>query len=201
MKTKLLLVLTLLLAGGSSALAQTVGATPAGAAPKASTGQIPKMKVAIVDVLAFRERISELKIKYDKLQTEFAPRYQEIEAMQSKLAAQEKTLAENKTLSPQQAAKLNVDFEQGKKDYQRRLEDAQAMARKREAEETEAIYDKLSKFMDQFCQKNGITTVFDARRLQETNIVIYALPSANITENFIKEYNKAYPTPAVAAKP
>lgn len=195
MKTKLLLFLTLMLAGGSSVPAQT-----GGAAPGASGGQIPKMKVAIVDVLAFRESIGELKAKYDKLQTEFAPRYQELEAMQSKLAAQEKTLAENKNLTPQQAVKLSDDFDQGKKDYQRRLEDAQTMARKREAEETEAIYDRLSKFMDKFCRQNGITTVFDARRLQETGIVIYVLPTANITEIFIKEYNKANPTPA-AAKP
>jgi Skp family chaperone for outer membrane proteins len=197
MKTKILLFLTVILTGSISASAQT-----GGAAPTASGGQIPKMKVAIVDVLAFRESITELKAKYDKLQTEFAPRYQELEAMQSKLAAQEKTLAENKNLTPQQAAKLSEEFDQGKKDYQRRLDDAQTLARKREAQETEAISDKLSKFMDQFCQKNGITTVFDARRLQETGIVIYALPAANITDIFIKEYNKANPgPPATAAKP
>ncbi|MBK7601308.1 MAG: hypothetical protein IPJ07_23390 [Acidobacteria bacterium] len=54
-------------------LAQTGGA---------AAGQVPKMKVAIIDVLSFRDQVTELKAKYDKLQTEFAPRYQQLESMQ-----------------------------------------------------------------------------------------------------------------------
>jgi Skp family chaperone for outer membrane proteins len=199
MKIRLLLTLTIVLVAASSVLAQTGGAAGGqGAKPAggAQGGQVPKMKVAIVDVLAFREQVGELKAKYDKLQTEFAPRYQQLESMQTKLSAQEKTLAENKNLTPQQAAKLTEEYEQGKKEYQRTLEDSQAIARKREQEETEAIYDKLSKYLDQYCTKHGITHVFDARRLQETGLVVYAAPIANITNDFVKEYNKAYPSPA-----
>ena len=62
--------------------------------------------------------------------------------------------------------------------------------------ETEAIYEKLSKFLDQYCSKNGITTVFDARRLQETGVVVYAAPMANVTKDFVTEYNKANPAPS-----
>ncbi len=207
MKIKLLLTLFIVIVASATAIAQTGGAAggqgakPAGGAPAgAPGGQVPKMKVAIIDIFAFREKVIELKAKYDKLQAEFAPRYQQVESMQTKLAAQEKTLAENKTMTPQQAAKLNDDFAQGKREYERSLQDSQDLARKREQEETEAIYDKLSKFLDQYCIKNGITHVFDARRLQETGLVVYAAPTANITESFIKEYNKAYPTAAASAK-
>jgi Skp family chaperone for outer membrane proteins len=199
MKIRLLLTLPIVLVAVSSVFAQTGGAAGGqGAKPPvgAPGGQVPKMKIAIVDVLAFREQVGELKAKYDKLQTEFAPRYQQLESLKTKLAAQEKTLTENKSLTPQQAAKLNEEYEQGKKDYQRTLEDSQTIARKREQEETEAIYDKLSKYLDQYCTKHGITHVFDARRLQETGLVVYAAPLANITNDFVKEYNKAYPSPA-----
>lgn len=183
------MLITLLLVMGASAMAQGT--------------EIPKMKIAIVDVLSFREQVGELKAKYDKLQAEFTPKYQELEALQSKLAAQEKTLQTNASLTPQQAAKLTEEFEAGKKEYQRKLEDSQAMARKREEEDTGPIYDKLSKYLDQYCTKHGITHVFDARRLQETGIVVYASSVANITDDFVKEYNKANPAPAAsaAAKP
>src|SRR5215470_8693411 len=103
MKIKLLLTLTIMLVAGLNVFAQTgttadgQGAKPAGGAVG---GQVPKMKVAIVDVLAFREKVGELKIKYDKLQTEFGPRAQQLESMKTKLAAQERTLAENKNLTP-----------------------------------------------------------------------------------------------------
>lgn len=185
MRYTLFLLALMLLAGSTSAHAQA-----------AQTPQIPKMKIGIVDILAFRDQIGELKVKYDKLQTEFATLYQELESLQSTLANQEKMLNENKGLTPQQAAKLASDFENGKKEYQRKVEDTQVLARRRETEETEATYDKLSKFLDQYCTKNGITTVFDARRLQETGVVVFAAQNANITEDFIKAYNAANPTPA-----
>jgi Skp family chaperone for outer membrane proteins len=171
-----------------------------GTAP--SGGEIPKMRIAIVDILSFREQVGELKVKYDKLQTEFSTFYTELESMQTKLAAQEKTLSENRSLTPQQAARLTADLEAGKKEYQRKLEDLQELARRREAEETEAIYDKLSSFLDDYCRQRGITSVFDARRLQETGIVVYASYAANITDHFIEAYNKLHPFPAAgAAKP
>jgi Skp family chaperone for outer membrane proteins len=186
----LLPLLPLMLAcAAGSALAQT----------GAAGGKAEKPKIGIVDVLSFRDGIGELKARYDKLQTEFAPRDREIQAMQTKLASQEKVLTENKNLTQQQAAKLTQEFEQGKKEYTRTVEDFQAQVRKREDDETGPIKEKLGKFLEQYCAKNGITYVFDGRALQETGIVIYAAAAANITEDFIKEYNKAYPAPAGAA--
>jgi Skp family chaperone for outer membrane proteins len=186
------MTLILMLLAGSSAFAQTA-AQPAAA-------EVPKMKVAIVDVLAFREEVLELKAKYEKLQAEFAPKYRELEAMQNNAAAKQKVLEENKTLTPQQGQKLVEEIEQLKKDYNRALEDSQTRARKRETEETEAIYEKLDKYLNQYCAKHGITTVFDARKLQETGVIVHVkLPDANITPDFIREYNKANPVQAAAA--
>ncbi|MFN0087266.1 MAG: OmpH family outer membrane protein [Blastocatellia bacterium] len=192
MKTKISLTLAVMLFAVSGVWAQT-------AAP-ASGGPVPNMKVAIVDVIAFREGILELRAKYEKLQTEFQVRYRELEAMQSKIQSQEKVLNENKTLTPQQSQKLNEEYELLKREYNRLLEDSQTTAQKREREETEATYDKLSNFMDQYCVKTGITHVFDAQKLRESQIVVYAAAIANITDDFIKEYNKANPAPAATAK-
>jgi len=194
MKTKLLLTfaltLPLLLVSAQRAQAQAGGAAPA---------QPPKLKIAIIDVLAFRDGVAELKVKFEKLQTEFAPRYREIESMQTSLAAKEKVLAENKTLTQPQAVKLQQELEEGKRVYKRLVEDSEAFARKREEEDTGPIKEKLSKFLEQYAQKHNITFVFDGRELQETGIVIYADGKANITEDFMKEYNKANPAPAGAA--
>jgi Skp family chaperone for outer membrane proteins len=202
MKIKLLLTIAVLLIAGSSVLAQT-GSAGSEPATKAG-GPVPKMKVAIVDWQIFKIKVGELKAKYDKLDAEFQGRHQQLQSMQMKLEAQNKTLQEGKNLTPQQAQKLNEDIEQQKKLYNRTLEDSEGLARKREQEETEAVYEKLSKFLNDYCVKNGITTVFDLRRLQETRLVVHAAEAANITEDFIKEYNKANPSAAPAgstAKP
>jgi Skp family chaperone for outer membrane proteins len=200
MKIKLLLTLAILLIAGSSVLAQSAGSGQEAKPPGGAVGgQVPQMKIAIVDSLIFKLKVAELKVKYDKLETEFQSRAQQLQSMQTKLSAQEKTLQEGKNLTPQQASKLSEEIESQKKLYNRTLEDSETAARKREQEETEAIYDKLIKFLDQYCTKNGITAVFDLRRLQETRVVVYAADTANITEDFIKEYNKSNQSAAPAA--
>ncbi len=191
MKTKFFLAAAFALLLAAPALAQA----PAGAGTQGA-----KTKIAIVDILAFREGILELKAKYEKLTGEFQGKYRELDAMQSNIKAKEQVLQENKSLTPAQSQKLNDEYEQMKKEYNRMLEDSQATAAKREREETEAIYDKLSKFMDQYCAKHGITHVFDANRLRETGVVVYAASTANITNDFVAEYNKANPAPAATAK-
>jgi Skp family chaperone for outer membrane proteins len=199
MRIKLLFALILAMMVGSVAYGQTGKTGQQGAKPSAqgtAAGPIPKMRVALVDTFAFRERIGELKVKYQKLEQEFTPKYQQVEAMQQKLAAQEKTLQENRNLTPQQAAKLSEEYEVNKRDLQRLVEDSKALAQKRELEETDAIYNKLNDHLNKYCVKHSITHVFDARRLQESRIIVYAAAAANITDDFINEYNKANPAAA-----
>jgi Skp family chaperone for outer membrane proteins len=187
MKMKLLMTLAFLLVAAPGAFAQ---AAPSGAA---------KLKVAIVDSLVFRDEVAELKVKYEKLQTEFAQKARDLESMGSSVATKQKVAQENKNLTPQQAQKLNEEIEQLKKEYNRALQDSQDLAAKREKEETGATYEKLLKFLEQYCAKNGIVHVFDARRLQETGVVVYAAQAANITRDFISEYNKANPAQAATS--
>jgi Skp family chaperone for outer membrane proteins len=199
MKIKLLFAFIMAMVVGTIALAQTgqPGQAQGDKAPQGAVGgQVPKMRVAIVDTQIFRDKINELKVKYTKLDQEFNPKFQQVDAMQQKLAAQEKTLKENRNLNAQQTAKLTEEYEVGKRDLQRLIEDSRALAQKRELEETEAIYNKLNDHLNKYCAKHGITAVFEARRLQESRIIVYAAATANITDDFINEYNKANPAPA-----
>jgi Skp family chaperone for outer membrane proteins len=186
MKMKLLLTLAFLLIAAPGAFAQAAG------------GAGTKVKVAIVDVLIFRDEVLELKAKYEKLQTEFAPKARDLESMQNSIANKQKVAQENKTLTAQQAQKLSDEIEQLKKEYNRSLQDSQDLASKREQSETDDVYEKLRKSLEQYCAKHGITHVFDARRLQDTGVVVYAAPTSNITRDFISEYNKANPVQTAA---
>src|SRR5262245_12159044 len=138
MKMKLLLTFAFLLVAAPGAFAQ---ATPAGAA---------KLKVAIIDSAIFRDEVLELKAKYEKLQTEFAPKARDLESMGTSIANKQKVAQENKTLTAQQAQKLNEEIEQLKKEYNRAVQDSQDLAAKREKEETSAAYEKLVKFLEQY---------------------------------------------------
>ena len=188
MKTKLLLTLAFLLIAVPGAFAQAAG------------GGATKTKVAIIDSMIFREEVLELKSKYDKLQTEFAAKARDLESMQNSIANKQKVAQENKTLTLPQAQKLNDEIEQLKKEYSRSLQDSQDNYAKREKADTDDVYEKIGKFLEQYCAKHGISSVFDARRLQDTGVVVYAIPTSNITKDFISEYNKANPAAANPTK-
>jgi Skp family chaperone for outer membrane proteins len=185
MKIKLLLTLAFLLIAAPGAFAQAADGAP-------------KMKVAIIDSAVFRDEVLELKAKYEKLSTEFAPKARDLESMQNSIANKQKVAQENKTLTAQQAQKLSDEIEQLKKEYNRSLQDSQDLASKREQAETNDIVEKIMKSLEQYCAKKGITHVFDARRLQDTGVVVYAAPTSNITKDFISEYNKANPVQTAA---
>jgi Skp family chaperone for outer membrane proteins len=186
MKMKLLLTLAFLFAAAPSAFAQAAGAGDT------------KLKVAVIDSLLFREEVLELKAKYEKLEAEFDAKKRDLESMQSSILSKQKVAQENKTLTPQQAQKLADEIEQLKKEYNRALQDSRELADKRLNAETADVYEKLDKFLRQYCAKHGITYVFDARRLQETGVVVYASKPAFITGDFISEYNKANPVQTAA---
>jgi Skp family chaperone for outer membrane proteins len=159
-----------------------------------------KVKLGIIELAAFRSEITELKLKYEKLQAEFGPKQRELEAIQSSIGAKQKTLQETPNLTQQQAAKLQAEIQDLQREGQRKTEDAQAQAQKREQEETGAIYDKISKFLEKYCAEKGITHVLEAGRLREGGLVVYAAPASFITDDFIKAYNKANPATAAAVK-
>lgn len=186
MKMKLLLTLAFLIITAPGVFAQAAG------------GGATKTKVAMVDSMIFREEVLELKARFDKLQGEFAAKGRDLESMQNAIANKQKVAQENKTLTLQQAQKLNDEIEQLKKEYNRTLQDTQDLIDKRTKAETDDVYEKIGKSLEQYCSKYGIATLFDARRLQETGVVVYFVPPANITRDFITEYNKANPVQTAA---
>jgi Skp family chaperone for outer membrane proteins len=113
-----------------------------------STTDGQKTKIALLSFLALREAIGELKQRYDKLQSEFGPRANEIDSLQNSIEAKEKVLSENKGLTIQAARTLTDQVEQLKREYQRKLEDSQELARKRESEETAPVLEKISDFLE-----------------------------------------------------
>ena len=165
-------------------------------ASNAPAQPVPTSKIAVLDLVALRGEIGELKQRYEKLNAEFGPKMNEVQSLQSSLEAIEKT--DTSKYTPQQLASLKDKYDSTKKDLDRKKEDYQGLADRRAKEETEPIYDKISKFLEQYAVKNGLTIVFEINAARESQVIVYLAQATNITEDFVKEYNKAYP---VAAAP
>jgi outer membrane protein len=194
---RLLFAPTLLLLA-VTAFSQTPTPKAGQSAPAASaTGaDLPKPKIAFVNTAAFAEGIGELKVLYDKMGAEFAPRMQELGSMKSAIEAKQDSLNKGGAkLTPQQARKLQEDIEQLTKEGKRKQEDYQVDVQKREEEVTGATYGKINEFLNKYVAEKGITIVFSTLAVAEANLILYIDPKAEITQDFINSYNKAHPAP------
>lgn len=199
-KVKFLLAPALLLFFAVTAFPQTPTPKTGQAAAAAASGSadLPKPKVAFVNTAAFREYIDELKPIYEKLGAELTPRETELSSIKSSIDAKQEQLDKNGAkLTPAQGRKLQEDIEQLRKEGQRKLEDYQEFAQKREGELTGAAYTKIMEHLNKYVAEKGITIVFSTMQVAEANLIVYMDPKADVTQDFVASYNKANP----AAKP
>ncbi len=195
--SRLLFAPTLLLLA-VTAFSQTPTPKAGQSAPVASAGaDLPKPKIAFVNTSAFAEGIGELKVLYDKMGVEFAPRMQELGSMKSSIEFKQESLNKGGAkLTPQQARKLQEEIEQLTKEGKRKQEDYQVDIQKREEEVTGATYGKVNEFLNKYVAEKGITIVFSTLAVAEANLILYIDPKAEVTQDFINSYNKAHPAPA-----
>lgn len=164
----------------------------AGATFAQSGGQVPKGRIAYIDTGAFDTRINELKRKIDELNAKYEPRTKELYALGDQITGIENQVKQG-GLSPEQTSQLAERYEQLKRDYQRRSEDLQKEAQQSFEDSAKPIDTKLRAALEKYATARGIVLVIEIGRMMEKGAVVYPSPGANITDDFINEYNKANP--------
>jgi Skp family chaperone for outer membrane proteins len=160
-------------------------------------------KIAIINMAAFRVGIVEIKTKLDALSKEFEPQNGELANLQKQIDdLKNKVQTEGQKVQP---SVLSGWMEQGaelEKTFKRKSEDYQALFQRRGREAVEPIMDKINKFLDQYCQQRNIVLVLNGEIAYNSNLLVWRASGAEITEDFMNEYNKAHSssTPATPRK-
>jgi Skp family chaperone for outer membrane proteins len=182
--------------------AQTPRPTGSTAAPAAQPtgGTGAEGKIAIINSSAFDSEIGELRIKLEALGTELEPKRKEIEAQQNEFNRLKNDIqTKGGTVTAQvrdQWVEQATDLE---KKIKRMVEDYESMAQKRVGESTQATYQKISDALNKYAASKGIAIVIDGVIAQQQRFLLWAMPTTDITTDFIKEYNAKNPVPASAA--
>lgn len=168
------------------------------AAPVGGTGA--EGKLAYINNAKLGDGINELREKMDALAKEFEPKRKEVQALE-----EEVNNIKNKiqTQGPSVSAQVkNQWMEEGatkEKQLKRKAEDYTADGQKRQMEIQQPILEKIMKFMDSYCQQRGIAMLMEAGAAQQSGVLVWAVTQADITDDFIKEYNKVNPGSGAAA--
>jgi Skp family chaperone for outer membrane proteins len=168
--------------------------------PASAGGAGAQGKVAIVNTSAFRVGIGEFKTTLEALNKEFEPKNNELLTLQKQIDdLKNKVQTQSPTVQP---SVVNGWMEQGaelEKTFKRKSEDLESLFQRRGHEMVDPILDKINKFFGQYCEQRNIVIVLERQVGENSNLLVWAPASADITEDFIKEYNKAFPSSTPAA--
>ncbi|HEX5735009.1 MAG TPA: OmpH family outer membrane protein [Blastocatellia bacterium] len=188
------------LAGAASAQQAATGSPgQAGAAP----ALLPKGKIAIINSLYFQDNIGEIKSKVETLNRQFEPRMKEIQGLRDRITALETTIDTQRKSGALQAtreAEMIEQLEQMKLDYKRRGEDLQAEGNRVSEQAIAPINAKVARFLQEYAQKRGIILLINIANEAQARTVVWFDRRADVTQDFIVEYNKANPV-ATGATP
>jgi outer membrane protein len=182
---------------------RTVAATapsPSAGAPSGGTGA--EGKLAYINSGRFSSDINELKAKLDSFNSELDPKRKEVQAEEEALNnLKNKINTQGATVSVQVRTQWAEEAADKEKTLNRKKEDYNQLGQRRLSEVAMPVYDKVTKFLDSYCQQRGIVMVLEIGAAQQAGVLIFASQATDITEDFIKEYNKANPASAGAAAP
>ena len=168
--------------------------------PASGGGGGAQGKIAFINTAAFRVGIGEFKTTLEALNKEFEPQNKELEGLQKQMEE-----LKNKVQNEGPKAQPSVRdgwIEQGtqlEKTLKRKTEDYQTLFQRRGQEIVGPVMEKINKFFDQYCQQRNIVMVMERQVADSSNLLVWMAPPAEITEDFMNEYNKAHPSSTPAA--
>jgi outer membrane protein len=185
------------------AAAQTLPA-PA-ASPAAPAGPT---KVAVIAFQAAVQQTNEFQRDFGDLQTKYEPKRNQLKTMADEIESLEKQLqAQGDKLSDVERASRSKTIDDKKKQAQRFQEDAQNDLQSEMQETFNTVASKVFDVLSTYAQQQGFSLVLDGTTSQQQSpVVLYAVPTIDITRPVIDAYNvksgvPAPPPAAAASKP
>ena len=181
---------TLFLLGTITLRAQ--GAT----APGAASGG----KIAVLNVRQAIVTTAEGKQASAELQSQFAPRQNEMEALNKQINDIRQQLAANQTTwSDEQKAKAQTQGQRLAAQLERKNSELQEDVNAAQGDVVDRIGRKMMDVLDRFARENGYVAVFDSSA--QNSPIIYASNNVDVTQEIIKLYDQQYPLKGGSAAP
>jgi Skp family chaperone for outer membrane proteins len=152
-----------------------------------------------VNSAELQAKLIDYKAKIDELNRSFEPRIKEVQTLNERAVALENTIkTQSNALSATKVAEMTEQLESMKRDATRKTEDLQADGDRARNQQMGPLKEKLQKFLQDFTTRHGITLLIDLSNAIESNTVLWFDQRADVTQQFITEYNQALTQPAAA---
>jgi len=179
---------TLCFLGTAAVFGQGAAAAPAGG------------KIAVLNVRQAIVTTAEGKQASAELQSQFAPRQNELETLNKQINDLRQQLSANQTTwSDEQKAKAQNQGQRLAAQMDRKQQELQTDVNDAQSEVVDRIGRKMMDVLDRYARENGFTAVFDSSA--QNSPIIYASNSIDVTQDIIRLYDQQYPIKASSSTP
>jgi outer membrane protein len=183
---------------GLACLAGTAAVRAQTAAGSASAG-----KFGVINVRQAIVATAEGKQASAELQSQFAPRQNELEALNKQINdIRNRLSAGANTLSDEEKGRLTQQGQRLAQQLDRKQNELQEDLNAAQAEVVDRIGRKMMDVLDRYARENALVAVFDSS--SQNSPILFASSNIDVTQDIIKLFDQAYPikgASAPAAKP
>jgi Skp family chaperone for outer membrane proteins len=165
---------------------------------------VPGGKIAVIYSEAFqdpKDGIAKFVATINKLNAEFKPVQDDLTQTAARLRTMQEEINKmqqgNPAATPQQIQAKVDQFDEQKKAYDRKGEDAKTNYARRRLELLAPLQEDVGKALDGFGKAHGIMMILDGSQVP----LVYAADGVDVTKAFIAEYNSKNPATTTAATP
>jgi outer membrane protein len=152
-------------------------------------------KIGVINVRQAIVTTSEGKQASAELQTQFAARQSELEALNKQIADLRQRLSSGQaTLSQEEQARLTRQGELLARQLQRKQDEYQEDVNASQGEVIDKIGRKMIDVLDRYARENGYVAILDSSA--QNTPILYASNQIDVTQDIIKLYDQAYPLKA-----
>jgi outer membrane protein len=164
----------------------------------AAAGSATGGKVGVINVRQAIVSTAEGKQASGELQSQFASRQNELEALNKQVNdVRQRLQAGQTTLSDEEKQRLSVQGQRLAAQLERKQNEMQEDVNAAQADVVDRIGRKMMDVLDRYSRENGFVAVFDSSA--QNSPILYASSNIDLTQEVIKLYDQAYPVKAGAA--
>jgi len=163
-------------------------------------GQAAPVKIGVLNITAAITSTGEGKQAAAELQTQFAPRYSELQNLQKQIEdLQTRARTTSNTASDEEKARLQQENDRLTRTFQRKNQDMQDDTQAAQRDVVDRIGRKMMDVLDKYAKENGFAVVLD--NASQSSSVLFASNAIDVTQDIIRLYDQAYPVKAAATTP
>lgn len=202
---RLMCAIVFILNGSSLITAQQRRVRPASVPASAATSTTKEVKIGLVDTSIFgdeKEGIIRYRDAVKSVEAEFRRHQGELDDLKKRFDAASKdveALSKASVVSQESIKAKREEAESLEREIKRKQEDAQKAFEKRYDEVTRPVSRDIGDALNAFAEQRGITLTLDISKLLPAILTI--APAADLTKEFVAEYNSKHPAQAPATRP